>query len=321
MRNLTIAIPTYNRRERLLNQLHSIFAQPLSREVKVIVINNHSNYDVEEAIKQEFDTTNLSNLEVVNHPFNIGLAINIAMPFYHCKTEWLWILSDDDETVPTSLATICEDIEAKYSDCLVLKYSLQGHFDHKNEEITDLNVLVDYYDSKKPRFLSHGEFIFISNGVFNCKKLEPIIGDIFGYSYNAVLAINPIIFGLDKKLGKCVFRDAYIVSIKAPSPGNHWNVRNIFMQIANLRDYPFTADGKTINRVNSLVNFYGTMVFIGGCLETNDRRKMKIFYDKVFHSMIFDWSPMSIVGFFCFWIYYLTGINTFKMLLSLKVRK
>ena len=67
MEDLTIIIPTYNRKQRLLKMLHSIYIQKLSQEVQILILNNASNYNVEESIVEEFGSEVTSNLTVINH--------------------------------------------------------------------------------------------------------------------------------------------------------------------------------------------------------------------------------------------------------------
>ncbi len=44
--NLTIVIPTYNRKERLILQLKSIIKQDLSGVSKILIIDNNSDYNI-----------------------------------------------------------------------------------------------------------------------------------------------------------------------------------------------------------------------------------------------------------------------------------
>ena len=50
---LSIVIPTYNRKDRLIRQLRSIYNQRESSLVDIVICDNHSDYDVEAAIRSE----------------------------------------------------------------------------------------------------------------------------------------------------------------------------------------------------------------------------------------------------------------------------
>jgi len=283
MIDLTIAIPTYRRKDKLLNQLHAIYRQQRISEAKVLVIDNHSDYNVSQVIRSEFSEETLSNLEIVVHPFNIGLALNIGMPFYYCKTKWLWIVSDDDLLLDGSLNIVAEDIEDSHDE-IAIKYSIL-HRDikfpaHKDVSFDSIDDIVAYYKANKYK---GGEFIFISNGVFNIERLQPIMGDVFAYSYNALAGINPICFGLDKKLGKCRFSSNRIVEYKSPAPGTDWSFYTIGNQVANLLDYPFNCSGSSMYKLSSMLNYMDFDKFMSVCENFHDRYKAKIFYETVFN--------------------------------------
>ena len=88
---LTICIPTYNRPQALNDQLQVLLPQ-LNNEVKLIVRDNNSNYD----IKKLFPELNYDKFEYIRNDFNIGADANIARCMENCNTKWLWILGDDD---------------------------------------------------------------------------------------------------------------------------------------------------------------------------------------------------------------------------------
>ena len=278
MSDLSIFIPTYNRRDRLLNLLHSIIKQPLSNDANIIILNNHSDYDVESAIKSEFGLKISDNLKVVNNRSNVGLSTNISLPFYYCKTKWLWILSDDDKTTNDSLAIIKSDMTS-YSDYTCIKYSLDGFTNHHDETITSLKQLVDYYMGKDK---DQGEFIFISNNLFNMEKIEPFVGSIISYSYNAVAGILPYIYSLDSGGHKVLMRSKSIVSYLLPQKGSEWNYIEITTRLITLVDYPFKSDGKIVRNLMDRMNHFSFYSYMDALIQLKDKEKTKLFISKTF---------------------------------------
>ena len=59
---LTICIPTYNRPKKLNNQLKVLLPQ-LNNEVKLIVRDNHSNYNIKKRTKYRFNNRNLNGFK------------------------------------------------------------------------------------------------------------------------------------------------------------------------------------------------------------------------------------------------------------------
>lgn len=309
MLDLSIFIPTYNRKERLLNQLHSIFDQSLSSEVMVFVLNNHSNYDVKSAITNEFGDSIMQNVKVINNRSNLGLSLNIALPFYYCHTKWLWILSDDDKTTPNSLEIIRKDMEL-YEDYSCLKYSLKGLSYHNDETITKFEDLLSYYEQIDK---SQGEFVFISNNLFNMKKIEPFIGSIVSYSYNAVAGILPYVYLLDAGGNKVVMRKDFTVEYIPPQAGKEWNYVDITTRLITLMDYPFKSDGKSVKRLIGLMNHFEFWEYFKGLILLNDKTKAKMYFNKTFPLLFMNGLKKRLVYQIAFYLYFYFNINIYSL--------
>jgi len=113
---ITIGIPTYNRENQLRNQLQCKIKQDLTFVEEIIIVDNHSNYDIVNSISE----LNCTKLRLITNPFNIKMATNMEMPFLYCKTEWLWLLSDDDEVLPDSINTIT-DVKMDFCQSCILE--------------------------------------------------------------------------------------------------------------------------------------------------------------------------------------------------------
>ncbi len=285
MNKLSIVIPTFNRSDKLLRQLRAIFSQPEALQVFVIVLDNHSDYNCKEIILAEFPNEKYPNISIITHPYNIGGNMNISLSFYYAVGDWLWMISDDDVVKPNSIRQVMLDIE-QHKDDIVLKYSLcmgiRG-FEYRNQSIDSLDGLVDYFE--KDRLLL-GNLIFISTGVFNLNKLRPIIGTIIEYGYDSMSAINPILFGLDKKLGNVFFSKKSIIQRETPNDkfnqGWSMNYHYIIGRTFAILDYPFECDVKTILRVLSLNKDWNTYKLAISLYMLNDKIKMKLYHDRTY---------------------------------------
>ena len=192
MQKLSIAIPTYNRRKQLQNQLNSLFKQDLSKVEDIIVIDNHSNYNIKELL----DTYNSKKIRLIINPINIGMSTNLQSPFLYCKTEWLWLLSDDDETLDNSIEKINEKIEKATNNTGLIKFSLLNkNSTQSSKKINKLTEFIDYYYNEKP--IRKGEIIFMSTNVFNVNVLKDYLIYSFSYSYSYVGFIVPVFVALD----------------------------------------------------------------------------------------------------------------------------
>jgi GT2 family glycosyltransferase len=172
---LTIVIPTYNRKIRLINQLRSIVLQPEYKNVEVVVLDNHSDYDIANSLKEHFSFNDLSNIELKRNPFNIGGDGNLSNSFMFCKTKYMWLLSDDDETSINSIKTILANI-AENENVAMFKYSIGNFVPEEDKTISNIDEFIDYYRSGVH---SSGTMIFISNNIFNMELLIPYITSAF----------------------------------------------------------------------------------------------------------------------------------------------
>lgn len=286
MIDLCICIPTYNRQEKLLRQLHCIFDQPEAAEVDVVILNNHSDYDVEAAVYAEFPQAQHPNLKVITHPCNIGGNLNISMCFYHCTRKWMWMISDDDTVTADSLKIIQRDME-RFADSIVVKYSIAGTDGYRDAEVDTPEDFVKYIKSQPKPFSYQCPLIFISNGIYNMERLAPVRGQLVEYGYNSMIAINPIFIGLDQGLGKVVFRKDGIVNRGKPqgkTMGHDWsmNYHYIMSRLVALMDYPFKSSSKVMLDFMSTQDHWNFNSALKSVMLQNDRQKLKIFHDRVF---------------------------------------
>ncbi len=114
---LTIAIPTFNRNEQVKKQFLSVKRQ-LTDEVRVIIIDNHSNNPIIDLIDTEKDC----RVNIIRNEFNIGADGNIAKCFDTCHTDWLWTLSDDDIITEDAVQIILKHIKM-YDDTLFFNFN------------------------------------------------------------------------------------------------------------------------------------------------------------------------------------------------------
>lgn len=312
MLDFSIVIPTYNRKERLLNTLKRVFNQPQSSDIYIQILNNHSNYNVNEAIMEQFGTEITKNLEVVDYPVNIGGSLNICMPFFYCKTKWMWELSDDDEVMEDSLYTILNDIES-YPETGIFKYSYTGYISYKytDECYNSLDDVIGKNGKKKQT-----AFMLCSNAVYNMDVLEPYRGRIIQYSYNNIGAYNPICFMLDDKSGILRTRSKAIIHYKENNPGSGWNSLNLYLMCNTFFDYPFKTSGEVLKEFweDGPVPFRDFMRLISERNLCEDKIKCQLTYDKVRITYLKISRIRILVYWLIFKLYKFTSFNIYKLL-------
>lgn len=192
---LTIVIPTYNRPERIKEQLNSLIPQ-LTDSVSLIIIDNHSTIPVSSL----FEYHSYSSINIIRNSINIGGAANIARCFEVCETEWLWTLSDDDIVEIDAVEKIINTIKNLNDVCYV-------NFNNKQTYSSN-----DFSDVLRNGGL-YQDFYYMSVCIYNIKKLHMYMH----HYYRALSTMQPGIYMIVKYLAehpndKCLISELKIIN-------------------------------------------------------------------------------------------------------------
>ncbi len=239
---LSICIPTYNRKERLISQLESLCGQEGVESVPVIVSDNASDYSIEREVLPLFKGR--LNLSLRRFGANTSMIVNLSSGYIYAETEWVWFLGDDDKTVPGALKKITEDLSSASDELVLVKYSLgnPGFLPHKDEVVGSVTEFIDHYRNlveKSPDGVCAiaGSCGFISTYVARCAKLRSYAYYAFLYGYNHLAFFAPALFPMEKGW-KVMFSSARVVDYVAPQDGSHWRVSNYLLGLCSWRDMP-----------------------------------------------------------------------------------
>lgn len=308
MNKLTVVILTYNRKERLLKQLHSLYNQPEVNQICIKIIDNHSNYDVRSAIIEEFGEEQTVNLNVIVNPINIGMHANLAMPFFHCNTEWLWTLSDDDETAPDSIATIFSDIE-EFPETAAFKYQINTSINrYKDTTLSSLPELIDFYlDGHYPS----GHLIFLSNNVYNTKLAINNYASTLSHCYSCIAQMLPMFHILDNKAGVVRMRAKELVKFVPADPGTSYPYLYTAVEISSTVMFNFNLTNHYYKKLGFLVtNGFSHYRLCLSALEMTDRKRGRFLYEQVYsRSFKHSGSFLDILYHWFFYFSYLTHIK------------
>jgi len=171
---LTITIPTYNRAtyvEKLLNSLQWEFDRMdrgTVEQVEIITANNNSTDQtslVLERIKKE-----LSNLEVITQPRNVGPYENMLSCMAQAKGRWIWLHGDDDISVPLGFAALLRILQKDEADYVIL-YDKNFKRPFSGEFRGSIREFVRFCSEKEPYLLL--EHSLITSNVFKKELLDP----------------------------------------------------------------------------------------------------------------------------------------------------
>ncbi|SFW17017.1 Glycosyltransferase involved in cell wall bisynthesis [Prevotellaceae bacterium HUN156] len=152
--NLTICIPTYNRRDKLLSCLEHLCPY-ITDEIMVVIRDNASNsYNCLEAIQPYIDKYGIA---YQRNNVNVGMEANIAKCFEFCDTKWLWILGDDDWVSPSAVKKVLNTISLN-PNAIFLKFNAA-----RDVKAVGFH---EFCDVMKPDYTFSNSY-FISEGIHN----------------------------------------------------------------------------------------------------------------------------------------------------------
>jgi len=309
---LTIVIPTYNRESRLINILGGLFREPEIQDVHIVILDNCSDYDVHASIHKAFGEQ-LLNTEIITHPFNVGMAINIASPFLYCKTKWLWILGDDDEVMPDCLKNILSDI-VRYPSYGYIKYEFVNpdlRFLPVSEPL-DINSIDEYLDFYLSGKHSTGNMVFLSNNLYNLEILKPYLSYALVWSYTYIGHIMPVIFALCDKALKCRYLPFQLVKFHMADQSETWDHTTVLLGLATINDIRLDISDQNREKLSRIISKLFTHDGIAiSLLKLKSGNRRLYFYDRIYKSLFKYNSFWSRIDYLKFHLNHYFNLNLF----------
>ena len=273
----SILIPSYNRKDQLCRLFNSIFKEDISTVYEIVVIDNNSDYNIYEVLSKYSS----EKIRIVRNNYNVGQAVNMVNTFLHCKTKWMWLISDDDTVIKDSISKINNRIQEN-SDVGYLKFSTSGIKKlgiERDVKVKNLEEFIDYYTQEK--VIRTGNLIFVSNGVFNLELLDPYIGRGFEFSYTYVGFLIPVFFAL-KNNTPVRFCDESIVKYVNPENGT-WSFSKVGLGLSTLSHLPLLLNKiyfKKFLRMVTPIHFQIMFEYLVKNYNVNNR----LYYSLIYHN-------------------------------------
>lgn len=283
---LTVLITTYNRKQRLLAMLQSIYSQGNFDCFNIIIVDNCSpDYDWSSMLA-DFPKDYSEIITVYRRKYNCGMSCNITSCFQFVDTKWCLFLSDDDELVEGAIRNVLNDIDA-FSDSCAIKYSIKGYPKHRDVNINDIDIFCDYFRSYK----SEGDFLYLVM-VYNMDLLLPHMGLGTTYAYNYVGWFMPIFSCITNDRGSMRLSSKEIIDYKQPDPGTGWGRLPVALGISTFMDSSFNLSFKTQLKLYYLIarNFPPRDLFNTLIKENQNKDAQYYYFEKFYYSI---WKPIS----------------------------
>lgn len=235
---LTILIPTYNRKEKLIKTLLTLQDQ-YNQNFKIIIMDNASNYSIEDEITEALDNRFRSDITVLHHKYNIGMGNNISSLFMICETKWGWLLGDDDIINQNAVNTVLNNIE-KDPDCGGFWFALDQSY--KDRVVVDNPA--GLIDLKIQRNLFN-DSCYLSNKIYNFDYIGMYSETIFHNSYT-MISFSLAIFEMLKSNIRfnIIFDESIVIHPGFKGNGNKptWNIYQIASGMRTIVDYQVSED-------------------------------------------------------------------------------
>lgn len=285
---LTIVMPTYNRRERLLNQLSSIYKYGDLDYYYMVIVDNCSNYDVMAEIREKFPKEFVNNIEYHRNSINTLAAYNVALCFLYAKSKYVFQVSDDDEYLECFMDKIKTYIN-KYPDAMCIQFAF-GMSDKKFDDMV-IGSLKEFDAQLFKRYFP-GDCLYMGNKIYNMEALSPYLSDIFEFSYTGGGYLFPVLHSLWDKKGKIVI-SAHQLCRHIPNKIKGWNFFKTTLAMATLYDVKW-SDGTNYKQIKYVRNILAghlriqILNFLLECTKLEPKYRRYV-YNRLISSIYSDW--------------------------------
>ncbi len=289
MKELTIIIPTFNRRNRLLRQLESLQVQGQLEYYSLVILDNHSDYDIRKTIFEHgFSPDFIGNIEIVRRTVNTRMGYNLAGTLLYSKTKWVWLVSDDDVSTPDSIQTVLRYARL-YPDVSQVKFQFTYCKEFEDKYVKSVDELEVLYKNK---IFEAGDLFYLGNNLINTEALVDYLGDAFEYSSNLIPFVMPMLHQLVDGKAEVVFSDKHVQKYVNNTSGDTWMSVHTILKFAQLYDINWGINVDSRRIFDIISRHFNTPDFVRMLLSETDRRFRNYAYHRL-RSTIFK-RPMTL---------------------------
>ena len=191
---LTIVVPSYNRHIKVLSLLNKINTIRNFYSFNVLIIDNGSTPTIKNFLIDN-NYNEFEFVEIIRNQANIGAGANMALAHIQSKTEWTWLLGDDDPPLDNCIDIILKNISEVKQNVFLFKYnSTAGHWPKKEQTISNEHEFVSFCNNIN----YYSNILFISNSVFRTNEMQKYAQEMMNISQT----MCPYLLGYLKNIEK-----------------------------------------------------------------------------------------------------------------------
>ncbi len=237
---LVVAIPTFDRPQRLLATVEKVFPH-IGSECRLEIFDNASAKGVPPELL-DLERQFPDRLRITRNPANIGLGANLTRCIEAVDAEWVWVLGDDDCPADTAIATILAKIEEHASACQINFASVWSGPRAATVGCKSVGELCQ-------RSGSLSNILFVSTSVFHRERFLRHLS--FAYAFNHSLGgfLAPSLLELSRRSSPVILEAAEIVAWQEAGVGGSWNGLAISLGVMSLLELPLGLDDREFSRM------------------------------------------------------------------------
>ncbi len=232
---LTIAIPTYNRPDKVLNTVKMLIPQ-LNSNVRISILDNCSDINVKDYL--EISIQNLSSypINVIRHKVNIGADANFARCFELCDTPWIWTLGDDDLVIEDAIDIILNEIQL-YNNHDLIGFNFNSNCNCNKAE-RNKPILISNTHEMANNLDFFGNWLFISTAVYKTQEYFKYIQFATWGAYSMASQIVPAMLAISNNKTFVLSEKTIANNIPLDDVDERWSAVKLSMVITSLLEAP-----------------------------------------------------------------------------------
>jgi len=222
--DLTILIPTWDRPEETnqrLREINSLFNQSVVVRIQVNP-GRCSAADIDTSIFE-------GPIEINENDANIGFVANVIRGMLEVRTEWVWILGDDDSIKPEAPELIWEAIQTAGRGPTDVILFNQWHQSQSKSQVTcqDITSFMQATD--------FGDAIFISATIWRTSLFKSRVGPFVDYAYSWASQLLISITSLHEKCSSVLVVNSPLINYVY---AHRWSRIDYLQRLLTLYRYP-----------------------------------------------------------------------------------
>jgi glycosyltransferase involved in cell wall biosynthesis len=233
---LTVAIPTFDRNDRLLQTLTDLLPQMMA-SCDLLVIDNASAVAVSETLASLLAEYPGVRVRILRNDVNIGGNANICRCIELAEGSYLWILSDDDRVLANAVSTIFAMLD-DFSGAAMINFSSQIHM-RKSQ------ILCHGIDDFVAKIDNFSNILFLSTSIYNANNLRFQLRFAFQHCYSLAPHFAALLMSLDA-MPNCVLSEKQIVGWESDQDQQSWSVVSLALGVMTVLELPLKSTTRVL---------------------------------------------------------------------------